>query len=50
VGADLGHQERLVASTMQTLPHARLAEAVVVVPGVVQEGDARIEGRVQQAS
>src|SRR6201999_2969459 len=41
----LGHQEDLVAiAVAQGLAHADLAGALVVVPAVVHEGDAAIDG------
>ena len=43
VGADLGHQEDLVAPTLEGLAHPLLALAVVVLPGVVEEVDAGID-------
>ena len=46
--APLGHQEDLVppATARQRLAHHLLAAAVVVVPGVVEEGDAFVDGRM----
>ena len=42
---DLGHEEDLVAvAVAQRLPHADLAVAVVIIPAVVHEGDAVIDG------
>src|SRR5205809_3876090 len=41
---DLGHEENLVPVPIaQRLAHADLASSVMVVPGVVQEGDAVID-------
>src|SRR4029077_18943911 len=48
---DLGHQERLLAVTVaQRLAHANLALAIVVVPAVVEEADAGIERRANDAN
>jgi len=41
---DLGHEEDLVAEPLEGLPHAQFADAVVVVPAVVHESDACIDG------
>src|SRR5205085_851536 len=42
---DLGHQEDLLAvAILQGLAHADLAAAVVVIPAVVHEGDAGVDG------
>ena len=42
---DLGHEEDLLAvAVAQGLAHADLAGAVVVVPAVVHEGDAAVDG------
>ncbi len=49
VRADLRHEEDLVATIDDRPAHALLAEPVVVVPGVVEEGDARADGGVHQA-
>jgi len=48
VGADLGHQEDLVAPVVDGFAHPGLALALVVVPGVVQKRDARVDGRMRQ--
>ena len=48
VHAGLGHQEDLVAASDQRLAHARLAHALVVVPRVVHEGDAAVDGRMDE--
>ena len=49
--ADLGHQEDLVAAAPlgQGLAHPLLGDAVVVVPAVVHEGDAFVDGPLDQA-
>lgn len=44
VGADLGHEHGLVAPAFQRGAEARLAFAVVIFPGVVEEIDAGLEG------
>ena len=42
---DLGHQEDLLAvAVLEGLAHADFAAAVVVVPAVVHEGDAGVDG------
>jgi len=41
---DLGHEEDFVAEALEGLPHAQFADAVVVVPSSVHEGDARVDG------
>ena len=42
---DLGHQEDLLAvAVAQGLAHADFADAVVIVPAVVHEGDAAVDG------
>jgi hypothetical protein len=47
---DLGHQKRLAAiAVAERLAHADLAGALVVVPTVVEEIDAAIEGRADDA-
>ena len=46
VGADLGHQEDLVAPPLESLAHPLLALAVVVLPGVVEEVHAGVDGLV----
>ncbi len=47
---DLGHDEDLVAmASLESFAHADFADAVVVVPGVVEEGDAAIHGLVDEA-
>src|SRR5712664_1035319 len=47
---DLGHEKRLVAvAVAQRLSHAELARATVVVPAVVEEVDAVIEGGADDA-
>ncbi len=44
-GVDLGHEEGLVAvAVAEGHAHALFADAVVVVPGVVEEVDAGVEG------
>jgi hypothetical protein len=44
-GAHLGHQEDLVpVPALERVPHARLAQAVVVLPGVVEEVDPLVDG------
>jgi hypothetical protein len=48
VGADLGHQEDLVAPALQRLPHPFLAAAAVVLPGVVEESHARVHRFVDE--
>jgi hypothetical protein len=48
---DLGHQEDLVAVAVpERLAHADLAGAAVVVPAVVHEGDAAIDGGSDDAN
>jgi glyoxylase-like metal-dependent hydrolase (beta-lactamase superfamily II) len=49
VRADLRHQERLLATAGEGLAHSLFAHAVVVVPRVVEERDARVDGLVHQA-
>ena len=51
VRAVLGHQEDLVAVAIlgQRIPHAPLRLVVGVLPGVVHEGDAVIDGGVDDA-
>ena len=51
VGAVLGHQEDLVAVAIlrQRHAHAPLRLVVVVLPGVVHEGDAVVDGGVDEA-
>ena len=46
----LGHEEHLVAiaSLLERHPHPELAAALVVVPAIVHEGDAAIDGLVNQ--
>jgi hypothetical protein len=47
---DLGHQEDAVpVAVAQRLAHPELAPALVVVPGVVHEGDAAIDGGADDA-
>ena len=47
---DLGHEERLLTvAVAQCLAHADFAPAVVVVPAVVEEGDAAVEGGADDA-
>ena len=48
--ADLGHEEDLVAAAPlgQGLAHPLLGDAVVVVPAVVHEGDAFVDGPLDQ--
>ena len=49
VRADLGHEEDLLPPAVgERFPHARLAQAVVVLPRVVHERDARVHGAMQQ--
>ena len=46
---DLGHQERsLTVSVSQSLPHALLALAPVVIPTVVEKVDAPIDGAADE--
>ena len=48
---ELGHQENFVAvSTLERLSHAHFTGAVVVVPGIVHEVDAAIDGSVDEAN
>src|SRR5882762_8002060 len=48
---DLGHQERLLTVTVaQRLAHANLALPIVIVPAVVEEVDAGIERRADDAN
>jgi hypothetical protein len=44
VGADFGHDERLIAFPFQCLADAVFTEAVVIFPGVVEKCDAVVEG------
>jgi hypothetical protein len=44
VSAHLGHHDRLIALALERCPHALLAHALVVLPGVVKEVDAVVEG------
>ena len=44
MGADLGHQEDLVAPPLERLAHPVLALAIVVLPGVVEEVHAGVDG------
>jgi hypothetical protein len=42
---DFGHEKNLVAvAALERLPHADFADAVVIVPAVVHEGDAAVDG------
>lgn len=47
--ADLRHQEHLVAASLERAPHPLLALVLVVLPRVVEEGDARVDGGVDDA-
>src|ERR1700686_1753844 len=48
---DLGHQESLLTVTVaQRLAHANLALPIVIVPAVVEEVDAGIECRADDAN
>ena len=51
VGAVLGHQEDLVAVAIlrQRVPHAPFRLVVGILPGVVHEGDAVVDGGVNDA-
>ncbi len=44
VRADLGHQENFVAAALQALAHPVFGFAAMVFPAVVEEGDAAIDG------
>ena len=44
MGADLGHEEDLVAPTKECVAHPILALAVVVFPGVVKKVHAGVDG------
>ena len=46
VRADLGHEEDALAPVGDRPAHANFTLALVVLPGVVHEGDARVDGRV----
>ena len=50
VGADLGHQEDLVATALQAFAHPDLRLAAVVLPAVVEEGDAAVDGLLHEAN
>ena len=43
-GADLGHEEDVVAAALDGTTVALFADAVAVVPGGVEEGDAGVDG------
>src|SRR5262249_12551415 len=47
-GADLGHQEDLVALALEGAAQVVLGAAVPVLPAVVEEGDPAVEGLVDQ--
>ena len=49
VRADLGHQDGAVALALQRLAQPLLALAVVVIPGVVEEVDAGVDGLVRRS-
>src|SRR5207253_6348144 len=50
LAVDLGHQERsLAVAVPKGFPHADLASPIVVVPGVVEEIDARVNRRPDDA-
>ena len=47
---DLGHEEDLRAiAVAESLAHADLTDAVVVVPAIVHEGDAAVDGGADEA-
>src|SRR5205807_2101585 len=48
MGTDLRHQENAVPTTLQGAPHPFLAAVVVVLPRVVQKGDAGIHRLLNQ--
>src|SRR5205085_2935801 len=48
VRTDLGHQEDLVTPALQRVSQPLLAPAVVVLPGVVEEGQARVDCLVDE--
>ena len=49
VGADLGHEEDLVTLALERAAHPFLGASLGVFPGVVEEGDAHINGGVGDA-
>ena len=49
VGADLGHQEHLVALALHGDAHPFLGAPFGVLPGIVEEGDAHINGGMDDA-
>jgi hypothetical protein len=49
VRANLGHQEDLVAPALQGVPQPLLAPAVVILPGVVEESQARVDRLVDES-
>ena len=48
VGADLGHEEDLVAPALEATAEPVLGAAVPVLPAVVEKGDAGIDGLVDE--
>jgi hypothetical protein len=44
MGANLGHQDRLVAPTLQCVPQTRLTFALMILPGVIEKIHTGIEG------
>ena len=49
MGADLRHQEDLVATPFQTIAHPNFRLAAMILPAVVEEGDAAIDGFLHDA-
>ena len=50
VAVRLGHEEDLLAvAVAESVAHALLGAAAVVVPGIVHEGDAAVDGDAHQA-
>jgi hypothetical protein len=48
---DLGHQKHFIAiaAPRERVPHANLTAALVVIPGIVHEGDAAVNSRMNKA-
>src|SRR5438046_3452990 len=49
MGADLGHEEDLVAPALEAAAEPVLGAAVPVLPAVVVKGDAGVDGLVDEA-
>ena len=50
VRTDFGHEDNLLATTLNRLAHEFLGSSAVVFPGVVEEGDPCFDGFVQNAN